>query len=148
MPAYTYRQNVDAPRAVVFDVLADRLGYAQITPLRSVELVRSGAEDSQGVGAVHRLGLLGPLALLEQVTLIDRPARYEYRVIGGAPVREHTGVITLTENADGSTAFEYTMDSTASLPLPAFMVTPVLRLMTRLLADGVAAEAARRAKAE
>ena len=148
MPAYTYRQNVDAPRDVVFDVLADRLGYAQITPLRSVKLVRSGAEDGQGVGAVHRFGLLGPLALLEEVTLVDRPERYEYRVVGGAPVREHTGVVTLAVNADGSTALEYTMHSTPSLPVPAFVVKPVLRLLVKSLAGGVAAEATRRAQAE
>jgi hypothetical protein len=145
VPVYTHRQHIDAPREVVFDVLADRLGYAEITPLRSVTLLSPGEPDAQGVGAVHRLSVLGPIAFREQVTLVRRPDRFEYRVVGGVPVRRHTAVVTLATSATAGTELEYTMDSTPSLPLPGFMVRPVLKLLTRTLSSGIADESVRRA---
>lgn len=147
MATYTHQQVVQAPREVVFDVLADRVGYPRITPLAAVKLVRPGDADEQGVGAVHKLCVVGNVGISEQVTLVERPARFEYKVVAGAPVRSHTGAVTLDDNGNGTTTLTYTMTSVPKLPAPAAVVRPLLKGLIRGLAGPIAKESARRASA-
>ena len=42
MASFTFVREVAAPPEVVFDVLTDHRGYAEITPLRKSELEREG----------------------------------------------------------------------------------------------------------
>ena len=57
MAGFTRVRSVAAPPEVVFDALADRRGYAAITPLRRVDLEREGDP------AVPTVPLLGPVVI-------------------------------------------------------------------------------------
>ena len=145
MVSVTHTEVVAAPRDIVFDVVADRSGYARFTSLRTVQLLTPGVDEPQGVGAVHKLSALGPLGPREQVIESVRPDRMAYRVVGGLPVRDHVGTIVLSDNGDGTTRFDYTMDSTSALPVPAALYRRILKATILLLAKPIAKEAARRA---
>ncbi|MCD0449303.1 SRPBCC family protein [Actinocorallia sp. API 0066] len=137
--------RVQAPREVVFDVVADRCGYARFSMLRSVTLLTEGADGGQSVGAVHGIDMVAGLGPRERVVELRRPELMVYEVIGGMPVTEHVGTVELTDNGDGTTTLAYTMRSSSRLPLPERLYGRILTFTIRTLAEPIAAEAARRA---
>ena len=100
MASFTLEREVAAPPEVVFDVLTDHRGYAEITPVRKVELEREGEPAPNGVGAIRVLHSVGP-PLREEVIGFERPGRFSYRMLSGAPVRDHVGTVSLSPRAPG-----------------------------------------------
>jgi hypothetical protein len=144
MATMTLERTVAAPPDVVFDVLTDHRGYPAITPLRSVVLEREGDPAPNGVGAIRALKLAGP-PLREVVTAFDRPRRFGYRLLSGAPVRNHNVDVTLDDVA-GSTRIVYRVETTPTVPrVVAPAIVAVVRRSMKLLLAGVAREAERRA---
>ena len=145
MASFTLTATVAAPIDTVFDVLTDHRGYAEITPLRSVTLERRGDPDPDGVGAVRVLKLVGP-PIREEVTVYERPSRFSYRMLSGAPVREHIGTVELT--ADGSrTQVVYRVDTTPSIPVPEAAWAAVNKPVINRLLSAIVKEAERRTQA-
>jgi catechol 2,3-dioxygenase-like lactoylglutathione lyase family enzyme/uncharacterized protein YndB with AHSA1/START domain len=91
--------HVAAPRDVVWKVLTDHEGMAEWSPFREVTLVREGEAERNGVGAVRRMRAPG-VALEEQVVRWMPPARYDYRLVAGAPIRDHAGCVMLRSVGD------------------------------------------------
>jgi hypothetical protein len=144
MATITLEKTVAAPPDVVFDVLTDHRGYPAITPLRGVDLEREGSPAPNGVGAIRVLRLAGP-PIREEVTVFDRPRRFGYRLLSGAPVRDHTADVTLSDVA-GRTRIVYRVDTTPTVPrVVAPAMVAVLRRGIKLLLGGVVKEAERRA---
>jgi hypothetical protein len=126
MPSFTLTSRVNAPIDVVFDVLTDHRGYARISPLRKSLLEREGDPAPNGVGAIRALYAVGP-PLREEVTEYVAPTRFAYRLLSGAPVRDHTGHVELS--ADGtSTLVTYRVESTPKLPR---LLVPAAMAFTR-----------------
>ena len=142
MAHYVKETIFPAPRAIVYDVFADREGYSRFLPVGS-KLVRAGKDQRQGVGAVHKIGG-EPVGASEEIIELIPGEKIVYRVVGGLPVRSHIGTITLSDHPDG-TAVKYTMESTPSIPVPDAVVLPVLRGLTNTLVKGAAKESTRRA---
>jgi uncharacterized protein YndB with AHSA1/START domain len=145
MASFTMERRVAAPPEVVFDVLTDHRGYADITPVRSVELEREGDPAPNGVGAIRVLRSVGP-ALREEVVAYRRPSRFSYTVLSGAPMRDHMGTVELTEDGEG-TRIVYAVRLIPSLPVGGAAVVFVIRQAIKRLLDGVTAESERRASA-
>jgi uncharacterized protein YndB with AHSA1/START domain len=131
-----------APPQTVFDVLTDHRGYAEYTPLRRVELEREGDPPPNGVGAIRVLHAVGP-PLREEVVTYEPPTRFAYRLLSGAPVRDHVGTVTLEPDGSG-TRVVYALDTTPTVPLVGGAVLAVVRLSIRSLLKGVVDEAERR----
>lgn len=142
MPSYTAEEIIDAPREVVYGLFADRENSGDFLPVH-VRLVSPGDAERQGVGAVHFLGV-GRVGVKEQITGLIAGERIEYRLIAGAPVKNHTGTIVFSDAGDG-TRVVYTMDSTPSLPVPAGLLRLGLRGLIGSMISGVRKEATRRA---
>ncbi|KUH81971.1 MULTISPECIES: SRPBCC family protein [unclassified Mycobacterium] len=138
----TVTRVVPAPRAIVYDVFADRDGYSRFLPLQ-MRLVQEGVDERQGVGAVHQLGL-GPIGVKERITELVPLERISYELIAGAPVRRHIGEITFADDGDG-TRVTYRMDSTPSIPVPGSLLALALRGLTSVMVRGAAREARRQA---
>jgi uncharacterized protein YndB with AHSA1/START domain len=128
-----------APPQTVFDVLTDHREYAEYTPLRRVELEREGDPPPNGVGAIRVLHAVGP-PLREEVVTYEPPTRFAYRLLSGAPVRDHVGTVTLQPDGDG-TRVVYALDTTPKVPLAGGAVMAVVRLSIRRLLKGVVDEA-------
>jgi hypothetical protein len=145
MASFDFSQNVSAPVDVVWEVLSDHRGYARITPLRAVELEREGEPAPNGVGAIRVLRMIGP-AIREEVVEYEPNSRLVYKLISGAPVRDHVGTIVLTANG-ASTHMSYKVDTTPTVPVIGGLVAAISRQSVGQLVKGIVRESERRAKA-
>jgi uncharacterized protein YndB with AHSA1/START domain len=143
MASFTFVREVEAPPEVVFDVLTDHRRYAEITPMRRSELEREGEPAPNGVGAIRVLHSVGP-PLREEVLVYEPPSRFSYRLLSGAPVRDHVGTVLLTPT-DGGTTVTYAVRTMPTLPLVGGAVVAVTRQAIKQLLNGISVEAERRA---
>lgn len=141
MTSYTVDTVIDAPRPLVYSIFADRENNGNFLPVQT-RLESPGSDARQGVGAVHFLGL-GPVGIREQITELVPDQRICYKVVGGAPVKSHTGRIEFSDAGTG-TRVVYTMDSTPSLPVPEAALRAGLKGLITTFVNGVRKEAARR----
>lgn len=143
MASFTFVREVGAPPEVVFDVLTDHRGYAEITPVRRAVLEREGDPAPNGVGAIRSLHGVGP-PLREEVIAFERPSRFSYTVLSGVPVRDHVGTVAL-EPTDGGTRLTYAVKTIPTIPVAGGAVVGVTRQAIKVLLNGVTREAERRA---
>jgi uncharacterized protein YndB with AHSA1/START domain len=143
--SFTFVREVDAPPEVVFDVLTDHRRYAEITPLRRSELEREGEPAPNGVGAIRALHLIGS-PLREEVIVYEPSSRFSYKLLSGAPLRDHVGTVELTPAGDG-TKVTYAVRTTPTLPLVGGVAVAVSKQGVKQLVDGIVDEAERRAAA-
>ncbi len=144
MASFTLEKTIAAPPSTVFEVLADHRGYSAISPIRSSTLEREGDPAPNGVGAIRVLKTVGP-PLREEIVEFVPGERVVYRLLSGAPLRNHVGTVTLTERVDG-THVSYRIDTTPTIPLVGRAAIPIVKTSVRQLFDGVAKEAERRAR--
>ncbi len=142
MASFTMKRRIAAPAEVVFDVLTDHRGYADITAVRGSELEREGDPAPNGVGAIRVIRTVGP-PLREEVVAYRRPSRFSYTVLSGAPIRDHLGTVELTPE-DGGTRVVYAVKMMPTVPLLGGLVVTVIRQAIKQLLDGVSAESERR----
>ncbi|MGK8490531.1 SRPBCC family protein [Nocardia asiatica] len=116
MASTTVDAVIAAPREVVYRLFADRESISPYVPVQ-VKLVKPGLTEREGVGAQHLIGL-GPVGVTEEITKLVPGERMEYKIVKGAPVKRHVGIVTFAD-ADNGTLVSYTMDSDPSLPVPA-----------------------------
>jgi uncharacterized protein YndB with AHSA1/START domain len=145
MASFTLEREVAASPETVFDVLTDHRGYAEITPMRKAELEREGEPAPNGVGAIRVLRSVGP-PLREEVIGFERPGRFSYRMLSGAPVRDHVGTVSL-EPAGAGTKVTYAVHTTPTVPVAGAAVVAVVKLAIKQLLNGIVAESERRAAA-
>lgn len=145
MATFTLERITIAPPHVVFDVLTDHRGYAAITPIRSVGLDQDGSPAPNGVGAIRVMRAIGP-TIREQVTEYEPPHRFAYRMLSGAPVRDHVGEVTLEELGTG-TQVVYRIDTTPTVPLVGPLIVGIMRVGIGQLLKAVIREAERRSTA-
>jgi uncharacterized protein YndB with AHSA1/START domain len=136
-------RTVAAPPEVVWEVVADLRGMGDYTRVRKVELEREGEPPPNGVGAIRVVHLIGP-PIREEITAFEPPRRFAYRMLSGAPVRDHVGTIELSPAGNG-TRMSYVVETTPTVPLAGFAVVAVIRKTVEDIAAGIAAEAQRRA---
>lgn len=143
MASFRYERQVAAPAETVFEVLTDHRRYAEITPMRKSTLEREGEPAPNGIGAIRVLTSVGP-PLREEVIAYEPCALFSYRLLSGAPVRDHVGSVALTPN-DGGTKVVYAVRTTPTLPLVGGAVVAVVKLAIKQLLDGIHKESERRA---
>jgi uncharacterized protein YndB with AHSA1/START domain len=141
--SFTYVREVSAPPETVFDVLTDHRRYADITPMRRSELEREGEPTPNGVGAIRVLTSVGP-PLREEVISFEPSSRFSYKLLSGAPVRDHVGTVLL-EPAGAGTRVTYAVRTTPTLPVVGLAVVGVTKLAIKSLFNGIVAESERRA---
>jgi uncharacterized protein YndB with AHSA1/START domain len=143
--SFTLVREVDASPETVFEVLTDHRRYAEITPMRRSELEREGEPAPNGVGAIRVLRSVGP-PLREEVIGFQPPSRFSYKLLSGAPVRDHVGTVELTPQG-GGTKVTYALRTFPTLPLVGPLVIAVVKLGIKQLLNGISAESERRAAA-
>jgi uncharacterized protein YndB with AHSA1/START domain len=141
--SFTFEKQVAAPPAIVFEVLTDHRRYNEITPLRKAVLEREGEPAPNGVGSIRVLSAVGP-PLREETIAYEAPTRFSYKLLSGAPLRDHVGTVELTPR-DGGTKFVYAVRTTPTLPLIGGVAVAVARFGVKQLFEGIAKESERRA---
>jgi uncharacterized protein YndB with AHSA1/START domain len=145
MASFRFVRDVAAPPDLVFEILTDHRGYADITPARGSVLEREGDPPPNGAGAIRTIQSLGP-PLREEVLTYEPPRRFSYRVLSGVPVRDHVGAVELTPQGDG-TRITYAVRTMPTVPVGGAAVVAAVKLAIKHLLKGIAAEAERRAAA-
>jgi uncharacterized protein YndB with AHSA1/START domain len=145
MASFTIVRQIAAPPQTVFDVFTDHRGYAKITPMRKVELEREGDPAPNGLGAIRVLYSVGP-PLREEVVAYESPTRFSYRVMSGAPIRDHLGTIELSPDGNG-TRMVYAVKMLPTVPLGGGAVIAAIKQGIKVLIRGVTNESERRAAA-
>lgn len=133
---FTINRTIDAPAERVFDALTDHRNYARMTPMRVSTLEKEGDPAPNGVGAVRKLGLVGP-PIVEEVVGYERPTRFAYKALKGLPVKEHLGEVALRD-VGGRTEMTYTVSYTAAVPRTEPVVGAVLKQAVGALVRGIA----------
>ncbi|MGE5407431.1 MAG: SRPBCC family protein [Syntrophothermus sp.] len=143
MASFTIVRHVAAPPGTVFEVLTDHGRYAEFTPVRRSELERQGDPPPNGVGAIRALTSVGP-PLREEVLTFEPPTRFSYRLLSGAPLRDHVGTVELEAEGTG-TRMVYAVRTFPNVPLVGPLLVAVVRRAVAGLAGGIASESERRA---
>jgi uncharacterized protein YndB with AHSA1/START domain len=100
-------RSIPAPAERVFDLLADHAGYARFRGVTSSELLREGDPPPNGVGAFRRVRAW-PLRFDEEITLFERPSRFDYRIVDINAPYEHQGASMRFLPVNGGTEVEWT----------------------------------------
>jgi uncharacterized protein YndB with AHSA1/START domain len=143
MASFSLEREIAAPPETVFEVLTDHRGYADITPMRKVDMEREGEPAPNGVGAIRVLRAVGP-PLREEVIAYEPPTRFSYKLLSGLPVRDHVGTVQLVP-VDGGTRVTYVVRTIPTIPVAGFAVVGGTKLAVGQLLKGIAAESERRA---
>ena len=93
---------IRAPRADVFDWLADATNYQRVPSIRRVTPVRPGNVSEHGVGAV-RLLVTPLLRITEEIVDYDPPKVFRYRIVKAfPPLKRQDGTVTFDEHPSGT----------------------------------------------
>src|SRR6185503_4740817 len=118
MPQQTVRfeQFFAAPRERVFAWFADHEKFGRIWP-GSTRRVQDSADGANvnGLGSVREIRTAGQV-FEETITAFEPPARIEYKVTKGSPIKNHRGEIRFTA-VDGGTRLDYTIEFDPKIPL-------------------------------
>ena len=112
---FTLTRTTTAPIETVFDSLTNHRAIADcVWAVRRSTLDREGVPAPNGVGAVRRIETVGP-PIVEEIIDYQRPTRYAYKMLSGAPVRDHVGTVELRE-AGAGTEVSWHLRSTPKIP--------------------------------
>lgn len=104
-----FEQFFAAPRERVFAHFADHEKFGRIWTGRTRRIRESAdAREPNGLGSVREVRA-GGFTLEETITAFEPPARIEYRVTKGGPIKNHLGRLTFSE-VSGGTQLEYTIE--------------------------------------
>ena len=132
---FTLTRTTTVPIEKVFDTLTDHRAIANyVWAVRRSTLDREGTPAPNGVGAVRRLVAVGP-AIVEEIIDYQRPVRYAYKMLSGAPVRDHVGTVELREAGTG-TEVSWHLRSTPKIPGGDWLLSPVLKRVIGELLNG------------
>jgi hypothetical protein len=97
--AFTRDLATDA--ATAWTLLADPAAMNTWSTARITSVERGDGDHPGGVGALRRVQVPRGGALVEVIERSTAPYGLEYRVIAGAPVKRHRGVIAITPSGSG-----------------------------------------------
>jgi uncharacterized protein YndB with AHSA1/START domain len=132
---FTLTRTTTAPIETVFDSLTNHRGIADyVWAVRRSTLDREGVPAPNGVGAIRRIEAVGP-PIVEEIIDYRRPTRYAYKMLSGAPVRDHVGTVELRE-AGAGTEVSWHLRSTPKIAGLDWLLSPVLKRVIGELLKG------------
>lgn len=143
MAQLEFSRTIAAPPETVFEVLTDHRGYAKIMPIRKVELEREGEPAPDGVGAIRALHTVGP-PIREEIITYEEPRRLAYRMLSGAPLKDHVGTVEVVPEGTG-TRLQWRLDTTPTVPVGGGAMIKVVEAVIDRMVKGIAGESERRA---
>ena len=94
-------QTVPAPPDRVFAFYTDHVGWERWAGVKEVVLRQTGDPPPNGLGAIRVIRARG-MAIEEEITAFEPPRRLGYRLVAGAPVRDHAGEVRFEPDAAGT----------------------------------------------
>ena len=94
-------QAIAAPPDKVFAIYTDHVGWQDWAGVKEVVLRQTGDPPPNGLGAIRVIRARG-MAIEEEITAFEPPRRLGYRLVAGAPVRDHAGEVRFEPDAAGT----------------------------------------------
>jgi uncharacterized protein YndB with AHSA1/START domain len=94
-------RHVPAAPARVFALYADHVGWEKWAGVKEVVLRQTGDPPPNGLGAIRVIRARG-MAVEEEITAFEPPTRMVYRLVAGAPIRDHEGVVRFEPDGAGT----------------------------------------------
>jgi uncharacterized protein YndB with AHSA1/START domain len=127
-----YTRTLATDDAIAWSLLADPAAMSTWSTAPIVPLARGDGDHPGGTGALRRVHAPGGATLTEVIERADAPHRLEYRVIAGAPVRDHHGSV---EIAAGRMTWTIDFEAIAGGPIMrALLDRELTRSLDRLVA--------------
>ena len=103
--------------SAVFDLLADHAGYTRFRGVKAAELLETGKNEKNGLGALRHIDL-GAVNFDERIIRFERPNRLDYKIERSSPLpsRHELGSISL-EPVAGGTKVVWVSKGTIAIPL-------------------------------
>lgn len=133
---------IPAPPARVFEIYTDHVGWEKWAGVKEVVLRQTGDPPPNGLGAIRVIRASG-MAIEEEVTAFEPPTRMAYRLVAGAPIRDHEGVVRFEPDGAG-TRVTWTVRFRPLVPGTGWLLR---RMLARGLGDVLEKLAARSARA-
>jgi uncharacterized protein YndB with AHSA1/START domain len=117
------KAHSNAPRAAVWDLVADAEGWPRWGAWRSARIERQGTPPPGGLGAIKVItsearGATGrPVVSREEITAFEPPARLGYKLLSGLPLRDYDATIALADAPGGGTDITWRSQFDAKIPL-------------------------------
>lgn len=108
---------LDMPIEAAFNMLTDHANYKLYPGINGSQLLKSGREERNGLGAVREIKVSGA-KLQEEIVKFDRNRLMEYRVIEAKPFRivHPLGRMVFSE-VEGKTRVKWTSEFSVQVPL-------------------------------
>ncbi|MET8847369.1 SRPBCC family protein [Amycolatopsis sp. NPDC004625] len=123
----------------VYALLRDGAGWPTWSPLGSFELVRKGADEPEGLGAV-RLFKTNGVRSYEKIVALEPGRRFGYALEHGLPLRDYVAYVDLTPQ-DGGTDIHWHSTFTPKIPGTGWFYRWFLGSFVKRAAAGLAATA-------
>ena len=94
-------QSVPAAPETVFALYTDHVGWERWADVKEVVLRQKGDPPPNGLGAIRVIRARG-MAFEEEITAFEPPRRMGYRLVAGAPIRDHSGEVRFEPEAAGT----------------------------------------------
>ena len=94
-------EHVPAPPAAVFARYTDHERWVDWAGVKEVVLRQQGHPAPNGLGAIRVIRQAG-MAIEEEITAFDAPKFMAYRLVAGAPVRDHSGEVRFDPEGSGT----------------------------------------------
>lgn len=120
------KQRIGASRERVWALITHHQGMPDWTPLKRVTMDAVGSPDADGVGAIRRMMGAGP-TILEEVMAWQPIDSYEYRLLKGAPIRDHRGIVSFAD-VGGGTEVTWHVRFRGAFPGAGWMAAQALRM--------------------
>ena len=144
---------IHARREDVFDFVSDHEGFLRGPGIKSCKVTTPGKGDRNGLGALREVRG-GGIRFVEEITVFDRPSRYDYVIRECTlPIVHEGGRLSFFERGDG-TEIDWVSDFSVPIPIAGGALGRIAALQlteafTRLLLRAKAAlEGDRAAKTE
>jgi len=97
------RGRTSASAETVYALLRDGASWPRWSPLGSFELVREGAVEPEGLGAL-RLFRTNGFSSYEEIVALEPGRRFGYALDHGLPLRDYVAYVDLAPAGDGTVA--------------------------------------------
>ena len=134
-------EHVPAPPAAVFARYTDHERWPDWAGVKEVVLRQQGHPAPNGLGAIRVIRASG-LAIEEEITAFDPPKRMAYRLVAGAPVRDHSGEVRFDAEGSG-TRVTWTIRFRPLIPGTGWLLRRALERGLRGVLTALAEDAAR-----
>ncbi len=109
-------EEVSNPREAVFEFLAEHENLGPLLGGANISRVRDGDTERNGVGSVRRVKVGPSRPFEETVTKFEPHSLIEYRITKGGPLRNHIGIVALSDTSGGGTEIDYRIRIASHIP--------------------------------